>query len=81
MGRQDCLLLRTFIWYVVWRCMFFEFFCCFFQTSLMLSLVHQAQSKVAQCDETSNNLQHSLTELESQRDDAKSLIKETFQVG
>ena len=46
----------------------------------MKSLIAEAQQKIGQCDETSNNLQQSLTELESQRDDAKSLIKETFQV-
>lgn len=47
----------------------------------MKSLIAEAQQKIGQCEEKSNNLQQSLTELESQRDDAKSLIKETFQVG
>lgn len=46
----------------------------------MLSMIGEAQSKVEKCENISNNLQHSLTELENQRDDAQSLIKETFQV-
>lgn len=39
-----------------------------------------AAQKVDLCEKSSCNLQQSLTELESQRDDAKSLINETFQV-
>lgn len=46
----------------------------------MMSLVSEAQSKAERCDNSSNVLQQSLTELESQRDDARSLINETFQV-
>lgn len=51
-----------------------------FQISLMMSMVDEAQNKISQCEEVSSHLQQSLTELESQRDDAKSLINETFQV-
>lgn len=43
-------------------------------------MVDEAQNKISQCEEVSSHLQQSLTELESQRDDAKSLINETFQV-
>lgn len=46
----------------------------------MTSVVEQAQLKIDLCDESSSKLQQSLTDLESQHDDAKSLINETFQV-
>lgn len=46
----------------------------------MASLVDHAEKKVDQCEESSNCLQHSLTDLENQRDDAKATIEEAFQV-
>lgn len=53
---------------------------CLLQISAMSSLVENAQKKVKEYEETSNNLQNALTELENQRYDAKSYIQETFQV-
>ncbi|XP_067948165.1 B-box type zinc finger protein ncl-1-like [Watersipora subatra] len=45
----------------------------------MKTLVEHSKVKVEQCDESSTKLQQSLTDLETQHDDAKSLIQETFQ--
>ena len=43
------------------------------------SLVTESKSKVASCEEASVTLQNALGELQSQRDNAKDLINETFQ--
>jgi len=43
-------------------------------------LVSKSKDKIAQCEETSSQLSNALSELENQRENAKSLIEETFQV-
>jgi len=43
------------------------------------NLVSRAKNKIQVCEETTNTLMSSLTELQSQRDNAKDMIKETFQ--
>ena len=43
------------------------------------SLVTESKSKVVSCEEATATLQNALGELQSQRDNAKDLINETFQ--
>jgi len=42
--------------------------------------MEKSVDKIKRCEAVSSNLQQSLGELENERDDAKSLINETFQV-
>lgn len=42
-------------------------------------LVSECKGKVSVCEEATSSLQNSLSELQVLRDDAKSLIQETFQ--
>jgi hypothetical protein len=43
------------------------------------SIITESKSKIASCEEATGTLMSSLTELQSQRDNAKDLINETFQ--
>ena len=43
------------------------------------ALVKEAKSKVEYCEKAAANLEGSLSDLQMQRDDARSLIEETFQ--
>lgn len=43
------------------------------------SLITESKSKIASCEDTTSKLMSSLGELQSQRDNAKDLINETFQ--
>lgn len=49
------------------------------ERDLLKTLISESKSKISSCEEATNTLMGSLTELASQRDNAKDLINETFQ--
>jgi tripartite motif-containing protein 2/3 len=50
------------------------------QRNELKNLVTKSKEKIADCEESSGLLSNALSELENQRENAKSLIEETFQV-
>lgn len=45
----------------------------------LLNLLNETKAKMADCGQTTNQLENSLSELQAQRDQAKDLINESFQ--